>query len=125
MKWLLDTHVVLWVLDNHPSLSPKARRLLVHAEAVFVSPVSIWEMQIKATLGKLTLPEESLAPVLTASGMKPLPVTWQHADALRGRPLLHRAPFDRLLIAQAVSEPLRLLTADRELSAYSELVTTI
>lgn len=125
MRLLLDTHVVLWVMADHPSLSPSARALIGRAEMVYVSAVSLWEINIKAGLGKLKIKQDRLVERLTAAGFEPLGITWEHADVLRHLPDIHRDPFDRMLVAQAISEPLKLLTADKILVQYSELVLSI
>lgn len=125
MNLLLDTHILLWVLRDAAELTAAARSIIRHAEVVFVSSVSWWEASIKATAGKLPIEPERLQQQALAAGFRPLPVTWTHALALHGLPPLHRDPFDRMLIAQAVSEPLHLLTHDAALRAYSDLVTAV
>lgn len=122
MRLLLDTHIILWVLADHPALSKAARKYIDQSELVFASSVSLWEMHIKIALGKLNLNADDLPQRLADSGLEPLPVTWEHAHALGRLPLIHRDPFDRLLIAQAISEPLKFLTADMLLAEYSELI---
>lgn len=125
MRLLLDTHVLLWAMADDPALSPSARATIGRAETVYASAVSIWEISIKAGLGKLRLDQRRFVESLYEAGIEPLPVTWEHAEAVRHLPDHHRDPFDRLLIAQAVSEPLRLMTADKELGRYSELVVVV
>ena len=125
MKLLLDTHIVLWVLRDARELKAGARAMIGHAEAVFVSAASWWEISIKAAAGKLPVEPERLQARALAAGFEPLPVTWTHALAVHGLPPLHRDPFDRMLIAQAISEPLHLLTHDAALAAYSDLVTVV
>lgn len=125
MKLLLDTHVALWLTQDDAQLSPGARELIRTAEEVFVSSISIWEVSIKVSIGKLPVEAMRLESQLTRDGIQPLPVTWTHARAVQSLPMLHRDPFDRMLIAQAMSEPLHLLTHDAALSVYSELVIVI
>jgi PIN domain nuclease of toxin-antitoxin system len=125
VKLLLDTHIVLWVLRDARELKAGARSMIGHAEAVFVSAASWWEVSIKAAAGKLPVEPERLQAQALAAGFEPLAVTWTHALAVRGLPPLHRDPFDRMLIAQAISEPLHLLTHDAALAAYSDLVTVV
>jgi PIN domain nuclease of toxin-antitoxin system len=125
MRILLDTHVFLWWLGDDPKLSARAREHIVMATEVFVSSASIWEASIKAGLGKLEVDIDRLVSEIGGNGFRELPVTAQHAAAVRRLPELHRDPFDRMLVAQSLSEPLRLLTADRMLSAYSELVDVL
>ena len=122
MRLLLDTHIYLWAATNHRSLSRSAKQLILEADDIFVSAASIWEATIKSALGKLDAAPEALVRAITASGFAELPVRAMHAAAVRKLPSLHRDPFDRLLIAQAISEPLHFLTSDRALAAYSELV---
>ncbi|MBP1149441.1 type II toxin-antitoxin system VapC family toxin [Methylocaldum sp. 14B] len=125
MRLLLDTHVLLWVLADDAALSNTARAEIDRAEAVYASAASIWEISIKSALGKLKIDQRCLPDRLIEAGFLPLPVTWEHANAVRKLPNLHRDPFDRILIAQAITEPLRFMTADRALAGYSELVVLI
>lgn len=125
MKVLLDTHVLLWAMQDSRQLSRVARKRIGAAEAAYVSAASLWEIAIKAALGKLSIDSELLEEQLSASGLQQLPVTWQHAVQVRKLPMHHRDPFDRMLVAQAMSEPLRLLTHDERLSAYSDLVMVV
>jgi PIN domain nuclease of toxin-antitoxin system len=125
MRLLLDTHLVLWAMQDSPSLSADAREWINKADAVYVSAASLWEISIKATLGRLHVDSEHLEHQLGAAGFIQLPVTWSHASMLRNLPPLHRDPFDRMLVAQALSEPLRLLTHDAALTGYSDLVTLV
>ena len=125
MKLLLDTHIALWLVRDAPELSAEARRLILAAEAVFVSSVSIWEATIKVATGKLPLDPARLESQLLVAGVQPLPLTWAHARALHGLPMHHRDPFDRMLVVQAMSEPLHLLTHDAALAPYSELVILV
>jgi len=101
------------------------RQTLNSAEAVFVSAASIWESAIKASIGKLEVNVEELVSDIEASGFEALPVTAQHAARVAQLPAYHRDPFDRLLVAQAMHETMRLMTSDATLARYSELVLTI
>ena len=125
MRLLLDTHLALWLVRDAPELSAEARRLILAAEAVFVSSVSIWEATIKVATGKLPLDPARLESQLLVAGVQPLPLTWAHARALHGLPMHHRDPFDRMLVVQAMSEPLHLLTHDAALLPYSDLVILV
>ena len=125
MKLLLDTHILLWVMQDAPQLGRPARRLLNDAEAVYVSSVSLWEITIKSALGKLRVDQNEFDAQLEKIGFAPLPVTWAHTRGLRKLPLLHGDPFDRMLVAQAMSEPLHLLTRDAVLKTYSDLVVVV
>ena len=124
MRVLLDTQIYLWFLANSPKLSKAARAMIADADEVFVSAASIWEASIKAGIGKLEVVADDLVAGIAASGFSELPVLSRHAAAVSALPPHHRDPFDRLLIAQAVQEPMRLLTADSLLKKYSELVTS-
>jgi len=114
---LLDTHVVLWLLADDPAFGQGARERIRDAAAVHVSAASLWEVAIKAELGKLDVPDD-LPDQIQRAGLVLLPVTAAHSWATRevtGLP--HRDPFDRLLVAQARLERLALVTADRALLA--------
>lgn len=125
MRLLLDTHIYLWWLEDSPKLSEEARAKIVAASEVYVSSASIWEASIKAGIGKLEVDVNELAVQIAASGFLELPITARHAAAVHQLPDIHRDPFDRMLIAQAISEPLRFVTADSLLKGYSELVEVI
>jgi PIN domain nuclease of toxin-antitoxin system len=125
MRLLLDTHVYLWCTQNSKHLSPKTRSRILTADEVYVSSASIWEAVIKAKLGKLTVKIDALIGAIAQSGFIELPISAKHALEVSRLPDLHRDPFDRILIAQAISEPLRFLTADTTLQKYSELIEVI
>lgn len=125
MRLLLDTHILLWLMQDAPQLSLAARRLMVGAESVHVSSVSLWEVAIKRSLGKLTLDLDELDRHLAASAVQALGVSWAHARQLRQLPAHHGDPFDRMLVAQAMAEPMHLLTHDTALAPYSELVILV
>ena len=125
MRLLLDTHAFIWAVTGDRALTAAARRLINKAEAVYVSAVSIWEVAIKAPLGKIDADCDELLDAIEASGFIELAVSARHASAVAKLPPLHKDPFDRLLIAQAQTEPLRLLSADPVLARYSELVVAI
>ena len=126
MRLLLDTNIFLWITaERSDKLTAKARNVLDSASAIFVSSASIWEIAIKVRLGKLDADPEAMIGAIEASGFKELPVLARHAVGVASMPLHHGDPFDRLLVAQAISETMRLLTADSHLAAYSELVVTI
>ena len=125
MKLLVDTHIVYLQFYEQKRLPERARELIIGAEAVFVSSASIWEIAIKVKLGKLKADPKRLLERIDASGMRELPVFSRHTVLVADLPLLHSDPFDRLLIAQAMSEPLHLLTTDSRLKQYSELVIQV
>ncbi len=112
---LLDSQALLWLLDDNRRLGSEARNSIGGARGVFVSAATIWELTIKAMLGKLTVPA-CLPAILTDQGLQLLNVTAEHAEAIHDYPeLVRHDPFDRLLVAQADRSGLRLLTADRVL----------
>ncbi len=119
---LLDTHIFIWWLSDHRRLSKKARDVITEADAVHISSASIWEAAIKIKLGKLQVAINDLVEAITQEGFIELPLTVRHAAKVAELPWHHQDPFDRVLVAQAILEPLHLLTADEALTAYSELV---
>jgi len=125
MRLLLDTHVFLWSVVDSPNLGEQGRQLIMDAEAVMISAASIWEIAIKARLGKIRGPVAEAVQAIDESGFVELPVRAAHAARVADLPLHHHDPFDRLLLAQAMTEPLVLLTADSTLAQYSELVWVV
>lgn len=118
MRLLLDTHVFLWAVTANRRLHSSARAILSRADAVYVSAASIWEIAIKARLGKIEADAAYLVDAIDGSGFLELPVSARHAAAVAKLPPHHSDPFDRLLLAQAFLEPLRLVTADSVLATY-------
>ena len=125
MRILLDTHVYLWWLQDHPNLSSAARTRIVSATDVYISSASIWEASVKKGIGKLDVDIDQLVTEIENSGFQELPVSARHAAMVTRLPDIHPDPFDRILVAQALCESLRLLTADGILRGYSELVEVI
>jgi PIN domain nuclease of toxin-antitoxin system len=125
MRLLLDTQVYVWFLADSPELTKKARRAIDDADEVAVSAASIWELAIKSALGKIRIDVGRAHEGIAASGFVELPVRAAHAVAIADLPAHHRDPFDRLLVAQAISEPFSLLTADRALARYTPLVRVV
>jgi PIN domain nuclease of toxin-antitoxin system len=125
MRLLLDTHVFLWAVMANPLLKTSARKTITLADQVYVSSASIWEVAIKARLGKIDANAEELLAAIGDSGFVELPVSGAHAAAVARLPLHHADPFDRLLVAQSIIEPLRLMTADNALAPYGETVLLI
>ena len=125
MRLLLDTHIFLWAVAGSSSLKPATRSLIESADEVFVSVASIWEVAIKARLGKIEADPDELVAAIAASGFKELAVSAAHAAGVAQLELNHNDPFDRLLIAQALAEPLKLLTADAVLVQYTDLVVLV
>jgi PIN domain nuclease of toxin-antitoxin system len=125
---LLDTHVLIWALDRPERLPPALRAELENADVeVYFSATSIWEISIKTALGKIDFPHSPLAITqgAIATGFIELPITALHAAKVADLPAHHRDPFDRLLIAQALALPAYLLTVDRALAVYSDLIRCV
>ncbi len=122
MKYLLDTSVWLWSLTASERISKKGRALLASGrEELYLSAASSWEISIKSALGRLHLPEPPVSYVpkrLAAQGIRPLSITHTHALAVSDQPAHHSDPFDRLLIAQAQTEDMVILTADHAFQQY-------
>lgn len=125
MKILLDTHIFLWWIKGESRLSKMARNFILDASEVYISSASIWEAAIKTGLGKLEVDMEDLVNAITASGFLELPILAKHAAMVTQLPNHHRDPFDRMLVAQAICEPLQLLTFDKILGDYHDLVKII
>ncbi len=125
MRLLLDTHIFCWSFYEPGRLTREARAVMTGAEKVFVSSASLWEVAIKVRLGKMNADPRELFGQIEANGFCELPVWSKHALLVASLPKHHTGPFDRLLIAQAMSEPLHLLTADERLKPYSELVILV
>lgn len=121
MNLLLDTHVALWAITDSPRLSAQARSSILNPRAsVWVSAASLWEIAIKHALGRGNMPISSQAALgfFRQSGYRLLSIEPEHTTALESLPPLHADPFDRLLVAQAQTEPMRLLTHDAQLADY-------
>jgi PIN domain nuclease of toxin-antitoxin system len=125
MRLLLDTHIFLWAVSDDKRLTKEARSIIRSAQGVYVSAASIWEISIKAALGKIDADPTELIAAIGDAGFVSLPVHVEHAAQVKSLILHHADPFDRMLVAQAVHEPLHLLTADRLLVAYSPLVLLV
>ena len=118
MNLLLDTHVILWWLADDPALKSDARGAISEASnLVHVSAVSLWEIVIKHSLGKLRLPKD-WARVLMGEPFRQVSITCQHAVTVGKLPAIHKDPFDRLLVAQCLAEELTLVTHDAALQRY-------
>lgn len=125
MRLLLDTHIFLWYLAASRKLPKSVSNRIGAADVVFISAASIWEASIKIRQGRLKASADDLVAGIASSGFIELPITARHSALAASLPEYHRDPFDRMLIAQAMAEPLRLLTADELLRRYSELVEII
>ena len=122
MRILLDTHLLLWWLADSPELSASARQLISDRDnTIFLSAVCLWEIWLKVSLGKLRVPDDFDAKISYES-FESLPLTAAHARQIGSLPWHHRDPFDRMLVVQAKTEGLTLLTADDHLVQYGNFV---
>jgi PIN domain nuclease of toxin-antitoxin system len=122
VRLLLDSHTFLWWVRDDPALSSRARAAIAHDDnECFLSHASVWEMAIKASLGKLRLPapvERFVVEQCEANGFRLLSITLAHIASVESLPFHHRDPFDRLLLAQARHEEMTLVSRDPSLKAY-------
>lgn len=128
MRLLLDTHIALWAITDSPALPAEARRIILapHNE-IYVSAASIWEISIKHGLGRGDIPVSGgeAADYFTQAGYMTLDISTHHAVFVESLPPHHADPFDRMLVAQALSEPMRLLTHDKAVCLYSDTVILV
>jgi PIN domain nuclease of toxin-antitoxin system len=117
LRLLIDSNVLIWAVAQPTELSTTARRLLQDAGERFVSIASIWEIAIKISVGKLSLPREVTA-ALDLVAAEPLAITTQHIRRVQSLPFHHRDPFDRMMVAQAMEEGLTIVTRDRHIKLY-------
>jgi PIN domain nuclease of toxin-antitoxin system len=123
VRLLLDTHILLWWLADDRRLKSPERHAIAHRDAlVYVSAVSVWEIAIKKSLGRLDVDTEALERELEAGDMTELPVRWRHAKGTAALPRHHQDPFDRMLVAQAQSEGLTVVTYDHAFQPYDVAV---
>jgi len=125
MRLLLDTHIFLWLTTDDRKAKKSVRAEIEAATEVYVSAASVWEVAIKHSLGKIDGDPRDFYRAINAFGFRELAITGAHTLATAKLPPLHKDPFDRLLIAQAMTEPLLLLTADAALVPYSDLVMLV
>ena len=121
MRLLLDTHVLIWHYEANEYLSEEARKLIDAPDnQLFISIASLWEMVIKASLGKLTLRKDvrTIVAIYQNAGASLLPVQLEHVLVVQTLPWFHRDPFDRLLVAQAIQEDLILISHDHKFNEY-------
>lgn len=121
MQYLIDTHVFLWMIADDPQLSAFSKEIIESDTDLLISIASIWEIAVKNNIGKLSLskPFETFIPQqLIYNQIEILPITLQHLNPLITLPLHHRDPFDRLLICQAISEQIPILSADEAFNQY-------
>ena len=128
MNLLLDTYVALWAITDNPKLSDKARELIASPKTtVWISIANIWEIAIKYSLARGDMPISGRGAMryFEESGYRFLPVEAEHAVAVEELPAHHQDPFDRILIAQALVEPMRLMTHDPLVARYSDTIIKI
>jgi PIN domain nuclease of toxin-antitoxin system len=118
MKFLLDTHTLLWTVFEPDKLSAEAQEIIVDQNNIIgVSLVSLWEISIKRNIGRLDIPKDFFEMV-TTGGFEMLPLTIAQIEQYQKLPLHHRDPFDRMLVVQARQQKLVLITRDSEISKY-------
>ncbi|MBV8048678.1 MAG: type II toxin-antitoxin system VapC family toxin [Paludibacterium sp.] len=123
MNVLLDTHIALWAIVDDPKLPKAAREMLLRPEVrVYTSTVSLWEIAVKHSLGKLPISSQYAQSAFNAAGFDSLPILPEHVTRTEELPWIHKDPFDRMLIAQALTEPMRLLTVDSKFGGYPGLI---
>lgn len=125
MRLLLDTHIVIWAMEADPRVRSITERLTDPDNEVYFSVASLWEMAIKVGTGKLEVDVAVFRAEALATGFIELPVLGRHIEALGGMPQHHRDPFDRLLVAQAAAEPMRLITADATVALYGNHIELV
>lgn len=128
MNFLLDTHVALWAITDSPKLAKKARELIESPKSsVWISAATIWEIAIKHSLGRREMPVSSQDALryFRESGYWFLPIEPEHAVAVDDLPAHHADPFDRILVAQALVEPMRLITHDPMVARYGNTIIEI
>ncbi len=121
MRYLIDTHTFLWFIENSPQLSAGAKNLLESDVDVLLSVASLWEIAIKVSIGKLSLPDayERFTPQqIAANDIEVLPIKVEHLSVVAALPFHHRDPFDRLIIAQAMVEKIEIISVDGKFDAY-------
>ena len=125
IQFLLDTNVVLWLSEDKPRIDSIKPLLLTEESQVFISVVSWWEIAIKVRMGKLPVDVERIRSLAKENNYLELPITGDYVKTYLELPDLHRDPFDHMLLAQAITCPMRLITGDSQLAEYSSLVMVI
>ena len=123
--YILDTCAFIWAIQNSPELSPKVLAILDGDDDVFVSQASFWEIAIKQTTGKLDLDKDmfALEELCKTEEIQILPLELAYFERIKSLPLIHRDPFDRIIIASAIEEDLILLTNDSQIIKYQDVKT--
>ncbi len=126
MKLLLDTHILLWALAGDQRLSKKAAKLISDPQnEILVSAVSLWEVGVKHSMGRITVSPEILVEAIASTGFQELAVTFDHCISVSRLPPIHRDPFDRMLVAQSLSVPAILMTHDQTLNKYGSTILLV
>lgn len=127
MRLLLDTHLMLWWASKNPRLPKTLKEMVNAAESVYFSRASMWEIAIKVSMGRLKLDVNQFSDSIERHGFEWLEIKDAHIRAVAALPFTgdHRDPFDRLLVAQSMTEPLLLLTADTALAGYGTTVRLV
>ena len=120
MRYLLDTHVILWWYQDSPQLEKRHRQVIADNEnEIFVSAAAIWEIEVKRRNGKLDCPPDMMERI-KADGFKLLPIMAEHLVPLRTIPPIHNDPFDRIMVCQSIVEKIPLISYDPKVNAYFE-----
>ncbi|MBA3564140.1 MAG: type II toxin-antitoxin system VapC family toxin [Gammaproteobacteria bacterium] len=126
MRILLDTHIWIWWMAGEEHVPRRARNLIRDVgNSIFISAATIWEIAIKAAMRRIEVDPAAAHAVIQQSGFKELQVTGEHAVHVSQLPLHHGDPFDRMLVAQSLVEPMRLLTHDKALARYGETILLV
>ena len=127
MRVLLDTHIALWAVVGSKRLAPRARQLILAADNVFVSVASLWEIAIKHGLrrGDMPISSAQALQVFVDAGYELIEIRPEHALAVEGLAAIHGDPFDRMLVAQALAEPLTLITSNAVVASYSPSIVKV
>jgi len=128
LNLLLDTHVALWAITDSPKLPKKAREMIESPRtSIWISAATVWEIAIKHSLGRGDMPVSSQEALryFQESGYRFLPIEPEHAAAVEDLAAHHADPFDRILVAQAIVEPMRLMTHDPIMARYSDTVIEV
>ena len=125
MNLLLDTHILIWALENNSQLTGNVRDVIIDGKnLVFVSSVSVWEISIKKSIGKLQTPD-NLIEEIEQHRFTPLDINFKHSQLAGQLPYIHKDPFDRMLVAQAIIEKLTLVTKDSFIPQYNVKVLKV
>jgi len=128
VRLLLDTQIALWALTGSARLGGLAQGLIEDsANEIYVSTASVWEIVIKYALkrGDMPIGGARAAELFAQAGYRELPVTWRHAAMVDSLPSIHNDPFDRILIAQSLTEPMKLLSRNAIVASYGAMVTPV